>query len=114
MKIVTLLLSYLKFSPENSLIPIGLSHNVCLSTFIPVVFNFGSVVEILLPFFFKHSRAFCAVLWEMARYVAPKTFSVEAVLGLMSVKSAIVALAIEGVGMFLDHVLALVSGFKCL
>jgi len=111
MKIVTLPPSYLKFSPENSLVSVWFSSDICFSVFIPLIFNVGGVIKVVLLFLFDVSGVFHTVSWKMSGNVAPATFSVATVLGLMTELSAMVTLAIEGVGVFSDHVLALVSGF---
>jgi len=62
MKIITLPLSYLKLSPENSLISVRFSSDVSFSIFVPIIFNVGGVVEVVSLFLFKVSGVFCAIL----------------------------------------------------
>ena len=114
MKIVTLPPSYLEFSPESSLVSIWFSSDICFDVFVPMIFNVGGVVKVVSLLLFHVSGVFYAVSWEMSGNVAPVAFSVATVLGLMTKLSAMVTLAVEGVGVFSDHVLALVSGFICL
>jgi len=75
-----------------------------------MILNVSSVIEVVAFFLFNVSRVFYAVVGEMSSDVAPATFSVSAVLGLVTESSAVVAFSIEGVGVFLDHVLTLVGG----
>ena len=110
MKIVTLPPSYLEFSPENSLVSIWFSSDICFGVFVPVILDVGSVIEVVAFFLFKVSGMFYAVTREMSSDVAPTTFSVSAVLGLVSKSSAMMTLSVEGVGVFSDHVLTLVGG----
>jgi len=109
MKIVTLPPSYLEFSPENSLVSIWFPSDIRFSIFVPVILNVSSVVEVVAFFLFKISGVFYAVMREMSSDVAPTTFSVSAVLGLVTESSTMVTLSVEGVGVFLDHVLTLVG-----
>jgi len=110
MKIVTLPPSYLEFSPENSLVSVWFSGNVCFGVFVPMIFNIGGVVKVVSLFLFKVLGVFYAISREMTGNVAPAALSVLTVLGLVSELSAMVTFAVEGVGVFSDHVLALISG----
>jgi len=110
MKIVTLPPSYLEFSPENSLVSVWFSSDVCFGIFVPMILNVGGVVEVVASFLFNVSGMFYAVMREMSGEVAPTTFSVSAVLGLVTESSTMVTLSVEGVGVFSDHVLTLVGG----
>jgi len=114
MKIITLPLSYLKISSQNSLISVRFSSDVSFSIFIPMILNIGSVIKVVPLFFFKVLRTFHAVLWEVTGKVAPMAFPVVTILGLVSKLSAMVTLAVEGVGVFSDHILTLVGGPVCL
>ena len=76
-----------------------------------MIFNISSVIKVVSFLFFKVLGMFYAVLWEMSSHVAPVAFSVVTILGLMTKLSTMVTLAVEGVGVFSDHVLALVDCF---
>jgi len=67
-----------------------------------MILNIGGVVEIIASFLFKVSGVFYAVAREMSSDVAPTTFSVSAVLGLMTESSAMVTFSVEGVEVFLQ------------
>jgi len=54
---------------------------------------------------------FWAVSGKMPGLVTPATFSLEAILGEVTVCVAVITFAVVGVGVFSDHVLALVGGF---
>ena len=79
-----------------------------------MVLNVSSVVEIVTFLLFNVSGVFYAVAREVSSGVTPTTFSVLAVLGLVTKSSAMVAFSVEGVGVFSDHVLTLVGGRVCL
>jgi len=79
-----------------------------------MILNVSSVVEIIAFFLFNVLGVFYAVAGEVSSGVAPATFSVLAVLGLVTESSAMVAFSVEGVGVFSDHVLTLVGGRVCL
>ena len=75
-----------------------------------MILNVGGVIEIVALFFFDVLRVFYAIAREMSGDIAPTTFSVSAVLGLVTESSTMVTLSVEGVGVFSDHVLTLVGG----
>jgi len=52
-----------------------------------------------------------AVSREVSGLVTPATFSLEAILGEVTVCVAVITFAVVGVGVFSDHVLALVGRF---
>jgi len=75
-----------------------------------MILNVGGVVEVVALFLFNVLGVFYAIVREMSDDVAPTTFSVLAVLELVTESSAVVTLSVEGVGVFSDHVLTLVGG----
>jgi len=54
---------------------------------------------------------FRAVSGKMPSLVTPATFSLEAILGKVTVGVAVITFAVVGVGVFSDHILALIGGF---
>ena len=76
-----------------------------------MIFPIGRVVEVVAAFFFQNSRMFYAISGEMSGVVTPLALSVETVLGVVSLFATTVAFNVTGVGVFSDHVLALIGRF---